>query len=304
MNLRLIEINPEKAEVDHKFKEIFSIKEKYFQNNFPIFPLLVKKENDHYKILYGSKNKVNKNKPAYLLPFNIEFVELFKKIIIYHKFFNKLNHFEISNILKTLIINDVSFANIEKNFKKILPTDLDTKSIQTYLSLQKINPKIKNFLLKKDAPLKKLKLFTNLDQKTEDFIILILKKLKPSLMIFLEISENLYEISQRENTSIKDIFEEMELTKIITQQDANSLKNFRKKISKRRYPIIVQHSNKIQRKIKLLKSPNNIKLLYDKSFETKNMTIQITINSAEDINQTFSYLYNHIPNFKDLYKIL
>lgn len=310
MEFKLIELKLDECTTSDETFNVFTKEESAPLSDLPAHPLLVMKNEENYTLIYGEHEyeqlrEAKRKLPAYILPSNLEFKELFYQVINYHQQRRVLNHFEVSNIVNMLLQKKYSLSEIADNFAKLLNIAPTRKIIKNYLSLQKINSIIVKFLITKNAPLKKWLLFAKIAPESQNFLVKIINKLNPSLTVSTQLTRNIFEIAKRENHKTMDVINNLKLPEILKKEAQKiALQRIREIVKNARYPVLEKHKKEIADAVDLLKLPQNIKIIPDKTMETKNYRIQIKIKSESEIEQAFDYLKKNSENLEELFKKL
>ncbi|MBS3740604.1 MAG: hypothetical protein KGY75_01110 [Candidatus Cloacimonetes bacterium] len=310
MELNLVKIETEKCILSEKTFDVFTKKEYPTSSEIPPYPLLVVENKDNYHLLYGIqefkqwKNKHN-NLMAYVLPKDLKFQTLFDEVINYHIRHHDLNHFEISNTINMLRNKNFSETDITNRFCRTLDIAPTKNMVRDYLSLQKINNRVVIFLINKDASLKQWLIFPELDDQTQSFLAKIIAKLQPSLSSLTQLAKNILEIAKRDNKETKQVIKELKLKENIKNYSKQlALQKLREIVRNSRYPVLEKYKKNKSDKIKSLNLPKSIKIVPDKTMETKNFRIQISIESKQDIGESIKYLIENSNTIKNLLDIL
>ncbi|MEA2104613.1 MAG: hypothetical protein U9P79_08250 [Candidatus Cloacimonadota bacterium] len=271
-------------------------------------PIIVTESNNGYKVVSGfqllelfQKQKILEI-PAYILPQNMPLEKIISIILYYVKQEKNLNILEISQIIFLLVEHGFDNKAIAQKFCNPLGIPPKTNIIQQYYSIQKIVPIVSNFLITKNAPLKMWKIYSELTKSKQIILAKILSKTNPSLSIFHEISTNLSEISRRDEIDFEQIIENLHLLEIFEKApNQNTLSGIRQKIYNARYPTISKYRLQIAEKINKLDAPNNVKIIPDKTLETKNFKINCEIKSAKDLVKCVNFFKNNEEELKKFF---
>ena len=310
MELKLAKIKTDKCILSEKTFYVFTKKEYNSFSEIPPYPLLVEENEENYILIYGLQEfkhwrTHHKKIIAYVLPENLKFEDLFDKVINYHIRHHDLNHFEISNTINMLRNKNFPETDITNRFCRTLDIAPTKNMVRDYLSLQKINNRVVTFLVNKDAALKQWLIFPKIDGQSQKFLAKIIDELQPSLSSLTQLSKNIVEIAKRENRETREMIRELKLQKILQNNSKKAaLKKLGEIVEKTRYPVLENHKKEISEKIKSLNLPPSIKIITDKTLETKNFRLQINIESKKDIEDSLNYLKENSENLKDLINTL
>jgi len=292
MELKLAKIKTDKCILSEKTFYVFTKKEYNSFSEIPPYPLLVEENEENYILIYGLQEfkhwrTHHKKIIAYVLPENLKFEDLFDKVINYHIRHHDLNHFEISNTINMLRNKNFPETDITNRFCRTLDIAPTKNMVRDYLSLQKINNRVVTFLVNKDAALKQWLIFPKIDGQSQKFLAKIIDELQPSLSSLTQLSKNIVEIAKRENKETKQVIKELKLKENIKNYSKQlALQKLREIVRNSRYPVLEKYKENISDKIKSLNLPKSIKIVPDKTMETKNFRIQISIESKQDIEES------------------
>ena len=257
-----------------------------------IYPVIAQETERLFRIIYGfkiaeycSRNEIEEM-PAYILPRSSSIISLLLHKAEYHRQRSReLYPFEIMRFLRILVDNNISKEEIVKTAMPALGIVANEKLMGQYLSLTNIKPTIINFLIHKNASLKTWLVFNNIQSEAQKIFSTLISKTKPSLSIFEEIMINLKETALRDDKNLFDIIEELRLDEQVQNVDDSpqrKLTEIREIVFKARYPVISKHKEKIKESIAKIKIPPQVKIIWDKTFERKEIKVEFSINSIED----------------------
>ncbi len=258
-------------------------------------PIIGIQNNDKLEVIYGwndvenFRNNNQKEIPAYILPDNMSFFELFEIIVTYFKNDNELNPIQISNLLSYIVSEIIDSKDLRK-FTQLLGISAKEEIAKKYLSIQNIHNDIIQYLIKKKTPIKTWFLFAGIKKSDEWFFIDFTSKMNPSLSIVNEVIINLQESALRDKVALSDILDKINTQQYFTiDEPIKLLPDLRKDIFKIRYLEIFNHITEVNDILHKIKTPNNIKLQFDKSFETKNIQTIINISSKQDLEKAIDF---------------
>lgn len=255
-------------------------------------PLLVQSHRAGYRLLYGFSEIENLEKsvqssiPAYLIPAEAGILERLELLAEYHLQERDFEPIEASRLLQVALSEGVSEETCVRRILPALNLSPSESLFHHYRELANVPPGIQTFLIAKRAPLKTwqgVAHFTRQEQQQLEDTIL---KLKPTLSIFTEIVRNLFEIAQRERRSIDEIMGDLqEILKKAAKADDHRpvLRELRDILTRRRYPKISRHRDKIQHLAKAIKLPGNASLEWDPGFERKLLQLIWRLSEKGDL---------------------
>lgn len=133
-----------------------------------------------------------------------------------------------------------------------------------------------------------------------------LEKLRPGANRMKEIAENLFEISKRDNVSVKAILEKKEIKKIILSAAGRKQKTeaIRKLVKHLRYPQLTGKEQLLNSKIFSLKLSKNIKLKYPENFEGDRLCLEIRFKNTTELKTLINEIAGKKKNIDELLKLL
>jgi len=259
--------------------------------SYIIYPVIAQETERLYRIIYGFKiaeycrqNKIEEI-PAYVFPKSTSIINLLLHVAEYHRQHREFYPIEIMRFLRILIDNNISKEEIIKTAMPALGVAANDKLLGQYLSIGNISPTIINYLIQKNASLKTWLVFNNIQSEAQKIFSTLISKIKLSLSVFEEIVTNTKETALRDNKSIIDIINELGLEgqlKNAGDFPQKKVVEIRKIVFKARYPVISKHTEKIKGSIAKIKIPPQVKIIWDKTFERKEIKVEFSINSIED----------------------
>lgn len=174
--------------------------------------------------------------------------------------------------------------------------------IDFYDELKRINSfpqPIKDYLDLKKAPLRTCYLTSIVACSSEDFVLSLIEKLSPSLAVYTEIINGVYEISRREGLDVASVVAEHNLIDSIERGNLTSL---REQVKRLYYPTVSGLNDEIESEIEKLRLPAGVKLTWDRTLERKALSINIEFDSINYKNLKgllSSKFYNDLKKLLD-----
>ena len=254
--------------------------------------LLVQKTGNGYRIITGFASLSAGISPDYRfsavsLSADENPLEILKTIILLKQKSRALYPIEMARIFRLARELDVPETDIDKNLMPVLRLKQEKGLAGHYLQLLMLSEKYCKYLIGKKAPAKTWLGLTRFDKTGRQQIEKIID-LNPTLSVFEEIIVNLFEIAARETVSVSDLLADLNWDAALndgTLEAKDRLFKIRDLITRRRYPLLSAHRERIGELVKQLKLPENASLNYDKTFEKKELRISWRLNSAADIKR-------------------
>ncbi|MEA1987131.1 MAG: ParB/RepB/Spo0J family partition protein [Candidatus Marinimicrobia bacterium] len=211
-----------------------------------------------------------------------------------------LNIYEKCKIVQILKHNFPDFNKIY--WQTLLEMPLDEKSEKTIDSILQFPKEWIEFFIEKNVPLKRIKTFTKIDE-IESLSKMI--QLNIGLNKLEQIFQLLFEISKRDEITVKYILENINYQKIInnsaiTKQEIVSI--IFDKLYNLRYPKQSKLVNKIDEKIDTLTPLQNIKIQYDKTFERSGINFIINLKDTDNLTNSIEWLKNNSSKISEIIK--
>jgi len=273
-NLKVKLVKFENLNVGDREFDFFKLK----SSRSSIVPIIIEPLNLKYKIIYGYHllhiyiEYGFDSIPAILLKTD-SIKEKIVFILNYHQKFFKLFPTEISRIAGYILKNKIE---IDEQILKTLRISDYKNRIDEIAKIKDLNRVITDYLDEKFAPIKTCIYTVRLDSEARKYVEKLIIKFKPSLSIYNEIAQNLYEISRRDSIKVSRILTKYKLNKMIEKRGTN-LEEIRKEIYRIRYPTISRYNKNIENLIRKKNIPKYIKINWDKTLEKRNLEINIKI---------------------------
>lgn len=144
-------------------------------------------------------------------------------------------------------------------------------------------------------------------EEEKDLLYNLLSSLKYGVNKIIEILNNLWEVSKRDEISIKEIINKLNIDEIMNN-DKKSLKEkgelVRSLVFKARFPQITEFMDIWKEKIKGLKLPNGIKIEPPPNFEGDKIFVSIEIKTLDDYRNYLKKLNEIEPKIIELLDLL
>lgn len=254
------------------------------------------------------RNQDVKNIYAFVITALVPILDILIFIAQHHRQYRDFYPIEIARFMQILIDHKVPDDKIIKNAMPALGLPANSNLLKKYLPLNNIHPRIVDFLHHKNAPLKTWILFADIQAKAQNFFIELVDHFNPSFSIFEQIVKLLKEISIREELTLYESINDLELYEFLKSdkdQKRVRLEGIRRTVFRARFPILSKHQDKIENAIRSLQLPSQVSISWDKTFEKKELNIVISIKTQDDFAAFQQFLESsNFKKIKDLLKIL
>ncbi len=255
--------------------------------------ILVQSSENGYRIVYGfdllqTDCQDDDRIVVYSIPESLDLLSVLALIIKIQMNKRALYPVEIGKLLsvaKTFNIPDDDI--LHRLFPEIKIT-AQNKLIEQYMSTISIQAALREYLIRKNAPLKTWLSVADLNDPERKQIENFIKKFRPTLSVLEEIILYLSEIKTRDRNDLAAVLKDLNWEKYFQAGDISlkdSLAQLRTAVFQKRYPQLSIHKNAIDSDIKELDLPNNATLSYDESFEKKELTLQWRLRTKKDLKR-------------------
>jgi len=280
---------------------------------FPRYPLILRERGNKYELLYGfdlyqiyRKRKID-SFPAYILPKNITWCATAKLVLDYHCQQNELYPVELARLLQLLIKHGISLQKISAELAAHVDFPLKTTHVKQYLPLTSLPLLLTEFLIQKKAPLKIWLLMSEMHPGASSFLSQFIQQTNPSLSIFMEISNHIYEIARRDHRRVEGIIDALGLTRLLNARHSASRKLalLRQQVRKARFPVLSATQQRIKAQIEQLNIPSHLKITTDPSLEARSLRVKAVIRNTAEWQQLQEFFArNDVTRIQRLLDIL
>lgn len=204
---------------------------------------------------------------------SIRTFNLIEKSVILHKL---LNQFQLE---KQRVIN---------NYMPLLDLESNSKILEGYLYIYRLEEEIKSYLLTKEIPLKlvlKLSYFSPEDQKQ---LLSLALSLELNANIFREFIDVIEEVTKRDEIQVENLLDDSEIPDILTQSAlsvSQKTEKVRKILKRKRYPQLLALEDQLQEKLKQLKLPREISLIPPPFFEGDRLKVMFQFRDKKELGE-------------------
>ena len=192
------------------------------------------------------------------------------------------------------LVNAIDYENFNQHFWSITSDKIAKQTFRERLKkLLTLPIEIQNYFQKHDAPLSTVSTF--LRQKKEDILMIInfanKFRIRPVELerIILDISD----CSKIYETDFKTIWQELTINLPENCKGKNRnkfLKNFKQKLSEKKYPQLTKLREKSQKSVKDLKKNCKVETDFDPTFESPEINLKLSFKSIEELEKIIGKL--------------
>jgi len=260
---------------------------------FLINQILVQPSENGYRIVYGfdflqTDYQDNDRIVVYSIPESLDLLSVLALIIKIQMNKRALYPVEIGKLLSVAKTYNIPDDDILHRLFPEVKITAQNKLIEQYKSTTSIHAAFREYLIRKNAPLKTWLLFADLKDPERKQIENFIAKFRPTLSVLEEIMLYLAEIKTRDRKNLAAVLKDLNWEKYFQAGDIpskDSLVQLRTAVFQKRYPQLSIHKNAIDSDIKELDLPNNAMLSYDESFEKKELTLQWRLRTTQDLKR-------------------
>lgn len=156
------------------------------------------------------------------------------------------------------------------------------------LAISNLDTEQFEFIDQKRLSLRQIQLFIRTDASIRETLFLIKDQLSLTLSSMINFADIIHDITKRESISIDELFNDLSISAIL-EDDKMQAKTKQSKIKDlliiRKNPTISKINAKIDQMVSNARLNKNIRLEWDRSLETRNVTVSITVSDLDSINQ-------------------
>lgn len=161
-----------------------------------------------------------------------------------------------------------------------------------YTGFHRLPAPLIEFLVDKDVPISRTQVFQQLDAKGLEITLQILDAFSPGINVLDELITNLYEIGRREQTSLGEVFRNLEIPAVIDQaaQPHQALGEVRRRIRERRYPVLHETNRTIGTLADQLDLGPRARIHWDNKLESRGVNGSFHWDATGDVQETITHL--------------
>jgi hypothetical protein len=199
-------------------------------------------------------------------------------------------------------------TEISKKAPAIFNTRLSEHYVEELLAIAALPEPTPELINKGNLALKAAKKLCTFEKDAAKVFLSLFSNIKVSLNIQVEMIRNMVEIAAYKGIRIHDLYETMEIQKLFEDENIDRVSTahkIRRLIYERRYPVLSKAQQKVKDKISALNLPETIKISPPENFESRNFSISLTINKADDPDKNIAALTDPILNrkLKDIFSL-
>jgi hypothetical protein len=195
-------------------------------------------------------------------------------------------------------------TQLSKKAPAVCNTRLSEHYIEELLTIGSLSDPAPELINKGNLALKAAKKLCSLEKDAVKVFLSLFSHIKVSLNIQLEIIRNMREIAAYEGRSTQYLYEIMGIQKLCEDESSDRVdrisiaRQIRRLIYERRYPALSRTQQKVKDKISTLSLPETIKITPPDTFESRELSISLTINKPDDLDKNISVLTDPAMNSK------
>lgn len=240
------------------------------------------------------------SKPAFIINDIEKTVDLIKTVA---EFYSPLNLIEEARLV--LIAQQLGYspAQLAIEILPVLNYPPQKKFVEKLLELNKLPEALQLFIVEKNISLKRTQVLQRIENHS-DWAKYFLETYTPGLNVFLEIIQNLWEISKRDDIAIHELLQKYIPLHAIPDSThiKIELQTIRQRIHENRYPLLSDSRRKLETAIKDIQKYYPIKIDYDPNFEVQGVNILTHIND-NDALKSFINCLEH-DDFRKLFEMI
>lgn len=184
----------------------------------------------------------------------------------------------------------------DDRINSILPLlDLPRKvqTLEELAFLTRLNPQLQYFIVEKDISLKRIRALQRCEE-IMDWSVALMETFKPGVNVFLEILQNLWEISRRDELTLFELLEKLQLKKLRLADDIEprqALSALRETVQRERFPTLEAAGKDLEEAVSQLGLPAGVDLSWDPQFEKRGLELRARLadeNDATELSKVLS----------------
>ena len=185
-----------------------------------------------------------------------------------------------------------------RDFLKFLKVKQIRENIDFFISLssqeREIKKKYMALSLRKDA----IEILLMLDKEIQDYLIDLFFKINFSLNDKIQVIQWIFDIIKSGRKKKNTLMEEIRV--IISEKKNTAAEHIITYLKKVRYPLLTELTSKINEIVKQIES-SNIKLVYDKTLESDEITLSLKIDNMIDFDEIIDKITRKKKLFSDIF---
>ena len=193
-----------------------------------------------------------------------------------------------------------------KTFLPFFSLEPHEKILKTYLSLARMEDEVKSYILKEEVSRSNIRILSNFSSEDRMALLTLFSSLKLGENRLREMLTLLEEISQRDQTRVRDIVHRPEIQTILSQKEltpSQKTERLKKVLIDLRYPRMRQMEKGFEKKRRDLNLPSGISLHHQPFFEGKGLRIEFQFEIMEEYRSILLSL-SVLPDKKEFQEML
>jgi ParB family chromosome partitioning protein len=183
--------------------------------------------------------------------------------------------------------------NVIRTYLPSFSLEPNEKILNTYLSLVRMEDEVKRYVLKEGVSRSNIRILSNFTSEDRVALLTLFSSLKLGENRLREMLTLLEEISQRDQTRVRDIVDRPEIQTILSQKEltpSQRTERVKKGLIDLRYPKIRQMEKRFEKKRRELNLPSGVLLNHQPFFEGKGLRIEFQFETMEEYRSMLSSL--------------
>lgn len=232
------------------------------------------------------------NVPAYLANKKIGSEDLFRLSLLENQTARSLNLVEKATLFLKLQEAGIDQDRIVDLFLPLVGLPHSWQKVNELMIITELPEILVDYFILRGFSVRRLRHLKGLSVSSLAFFAKIVELLAPSANLFEEISREIVEVAQRDDTSVEEIAAG-DLSELIRDESvlpSERLRILRCKVFSMRYPVLDTETRKLERKLNSLEIPSNAKLKWDRTLEAKGIEMRFMIDDHKDLEESIEYL--------------
>lgn len=161
-----------------------------------------------------------------------------------------------------------------------------------YRGFLRLPEQLIKFFVEKDIAISRTQIFQKLSESGQEIALDLLEQFSPGINVLDELMTNLFEISKRNEKPIREIYDNLEIEKILENagQPHIALGQIRQQLQEYRYPFLSETNHEIEEIVSNFDLGNGVNIRWDKRLENRGVNITYHWKTVEDVKQSIAQL--------------
>jgi ParB/RepB/Spo0J family partition protein len=185
----------------------------------------------------------------------------------------------------------VSEEDLVKQFLPLLGMDPSYKMLHQLLSLQQLTEPLKNFVVQTDLALSSASRVAEFTASTQQALLPVLAKIRPSTNKLNELLTLIREIAARDGLTVEEILQRYELMEVVADPSTSpseKVRALRQALRGLRLPQLTERQKQLASMIQSLELPDSARIVTDPYFESEKIKLECQFSHPEEIEDLFT----------------